>query len=292
MLKNFSLKSLNTWQVGGNCSLFAAPSSVDEARGIVKINQFSNNIYILGGGSNILVSDGSIDATVIHTVNLSSIAASDDDKNVKITVGCGCQTKTLLAFAIKNKLGGLEFLTGIPGTLGGALWGNAGAREADGFPIVVQYIDTIEEDGSYRRYKRDEIHWKYRTCPLKTDNTAMIAGCELLLQKAELRDIFSNIRKFSDLKKGQPLGKRTAGCVFKNPRGFSAGKLLDESGCGAMRVGGAVVSSSHANFIENDDNASAQDIFDLSEKCRNKVFSEYGVKLEYEIHFLGTFKKS
>jgi UDP-N-acetylmuramate dehydrogenase len=292
LLKNYPLKHLNTWQVGGSCSLFAAPSNTDETREIIiKCKDSNSSLYILGGGSNVLVIDGCVDATVIHTANQKSIKASDEGKAVRIMAECGCQTKALLAFSIGNGLSGFEFLTGIPGTIGGALWGNAGARGAEGFASIIQSIDTIEKDGTISHYQHDEMHWQYRTCPL-TDNTAMVTGCEFLLPKTERKKIVDNIRKFSDLKKGQPLGKRTAGCVFKNPEGYSAGKLLDECGCSGMKIGGAVVSASHANFVENYDNASAQDIFDLSEKCRDKVFAEYGVKLEYEIHFLGSFKKN
>ena len=112
------------------------------------------------------------------------------------------------------------------------------------------------------------------------------------LKRGDIESIRSRVRHFASLKKGQPFGKKTAGCVFKNPFGTSAGKLLDSAGCKMMRVGDACVSPCHANFIENMGSASAHDIFSLGEKCRARVFDIYGVKLEYEICFFGSFPEA
>jgi UDP-N-acetylmuramate dehydrogenase len=141
------------------------------------------------------------------------------------------------------------------------------------------------------KLSQSDFSWKYRTCPLDESRTALITSCVISLKRESRSDIFDRIKKYAAMKKGQPLGKKTAGCVFKNPEGTSAGLLLDRSGCKGMRVGGAVVSASHANFIENEGNATSRDIFELCELCRETVYRDHGVYLEYEIKFLGSFKK-
>lgn len=289
MWKNHSLKELNTWNVGGYCSLFAEPSSYGEAKSLLS-RRLRNKapFYILGGGSNVLIQDGLLDALVLGTGGMAGFSAAERCGAVELVVEAGYPVRKLLEFAIKNNLGGFEFLTGIPGTLGGALWGNAGAA-GTGFAELVKEAETIEADGSERIWKGGELNWQYRACPFSPHSTVLVTRVRLTVRYAEPGTIIEKIRFFSALKKGQPIGRKTAGCIFKNPDGFAAGKLIDISGCKGMRVGGAVVSGSHANFIENENNAAARDIYELCEKCRELVLARQGVRLEYEIRFFGTF---
>lgn len=289
---NYPLAALNTWKTGGRCSFFCAPTSAAELSEVVSSQLLTKDIYILGGGSNILIADGQIDALVVHTPGLNKISLRRDPKcgsRVEMTAECGVGVKTLLAVAFANRLGGLEFLAGIPGTLGGALWGNAGAG-GKSFASCVKTVETLERGGELRVWGRQDLHWKYRACPWTSD-TLVITKCILSLEETSVENIKDAIRKYSALKKGQPLGRATAGCVFKNPEGSAAGALLERAGCKGMRVGGAMVSPCHANFIENVDNASAEDIFSLSELCRKKVAEQFGINLEYEIRMLGGFEK-
>lgn len=238
-----------------------------------------------------LVSDGTLGGVVMHTGRLDSLKVSETDDTVVVDAEAGLQVRKLLAFAIRNRLGGAEFLTGIPGTVGGALWGNAGAG-GTGFAPLVKSVTTVGTDGAARILNGNELSWKYRSCPFDSEHTALVTTCQLVFSRSPAENIRAGIRKYAELKRGQPLGRHTAGCVFKNPDGESAGRLLDESGCKGLRLGGAEVSSFHANFIENTGSATAADIFGLCEKCRERVFSRHGVKLEYEIHFFGTFEKN
>lgn len=293
MLRNYPLKTLNTWNVGGSCSLYSAPLSALEARDAVasSING-GEKLYILGGGSNILVGDGELSAVVLHTNRLDDIKISNpaSGNGVLIETGAGYPVKKLLALAIENSWGGLEFLTGIPGTVGGALWGNAGAR-GEGFAPLVESVETVDTGGNIRMWNANGLDWKYRECPFSADKgVVLITRCFLRLSAAPKSAIIERIGYFASLKKNQPLGRKTAGCVFKNPDGDSAGRLLDAAGCKGLRVGGAIVSPNHANFIENNGGATSGDIFSLCEKCRERVFLYCGVRLEYEIHFFGTFK--
>lgn len=289
MIKNYPLKEANTWKVGGVCSMFAAPSAASGAMDVLA-DSLRNGypFYILGGGSNVLIQDGLLDALVLSTKELTEFEPTEKGGRIEIIAGAGYPVKKLFEYAIKNRLGGFEFLTGIPGTLGGAIWGNAGAAGA-GFSGLVSEVETIEADGSIRVWKASELDWRYRSCPFRGAGTALITRVRLVADHAEPGAIVDRIRFFSALKKGQPIGKKTAGCIFKNPDGLAAGKLLDEAGCKGMRVGGAVVSGTHANFIENENNATARDIYELCEKCRKLVLARQGVVLEYEIRFFGRF---
>lgn len=275
--------------MGGSCSLFAAPKTSAEAKELLAGRlRDGEPVYILGGGSNVLIQDGLLEALVLSTGGMSDFETAKKGGLIEITAGAGYAVKKLLQFAIKNNLKGFEFLAGIPGTLGGAVWGNAGAA-GTGFADLVSEVETIETDGSVRVWKGADLKWRYRSCPFEGTSAALATKVRISAEHAQPDAIIEKIRLFSNLKKGQPIGKKTAGCIFKNPEGLAAGKLMDEAGCKGLRVGGAVVSNSHANFIENESNATARDIYELCEKCRKQVLARQGVMLEYEIRFFGRF---
>jgi UDP-N-acetylmuramate dehydrogenase len=283
----YPLKSFNSWNVGGRCKRCALPRNAGEASSALRELSAEGTIYILGGGSNVLIADGDIDASVIRTEGMRSLKAEKSGGSVIINVESGCSTKELLSYAIRNGLGGLEFLTGIPGTVGGALWGNAGAAGV-GFSGVIDRIETLDIRGETRIWSAKELKWEYRSCPWNC-SAVMVTRASLILESVSQQRIREEIKRFALLKKGQPLGKKTAGCVFKNPVNDSAGRLLDLAGCKGLRIGDAVISHSHANFIENIGDATALDIFKLAERCRERVYSHFGVRLDYEVHFLGNF---
>lgn len=289
---NFNLRTLNTWQVGGYCTKLLIPRTIKEATDeYISVKNDKTEIYILGGGSNVLIADGVLDAVIIHTSLLNNLTFKNGnlEKKVRVSVESGFAIKDLLAFAISKNLTGLEFFTGIPGTVGGALWGNAGAG-TEGLKNVVTEIETIERNGSIRVWDKQELNWDYRKSPFKS-STFMITKCSFLLKEASKDTVFKKMREYASYKKGQPLGKKTAGCVFKNPEGDFAGILLEGAGCKGLRCGDAIVSHSHANFIENIGSATSSDIFSLAESCKSRVYAKYGVNLEYEIQFFGDFQK-
>lgn len=293
LLKDHPLAGLNTWGVGGACRAYYRPRDLrDASASVISALKSGSGLYVLGGGSNVLVADGRVDASVVHTEGLDHIRVSRTrrDGAAVVEAGAGVPVKKLLALSIEEGLGGLEFLTGIPGSLGGALWGNAGAGNA-GFHGIIEEAEGIDPEGSPVTVTADSLVWSYRNCPFDRDRIMMLTSSRLRLRPSSRGDIFGSIRRYADMKKGQPLGMKTAGCVFKNPSGGSAGLLLDRSGCKGLRVGGAVVSCSHANFIINAGGASSDDIFRLCEICRGKVLDLHGVELEYEIKFLGFFEK-
>ena len=293
MRRGLSLKALNTWNAGGDCELYSAPRAASDVRDVIREAKESGvPLYILGGGSNVLIDDGVLSVAVLHTVNLNELTITNDTQTDEfiIRAGAGVLVKRLLALALENNIGGLEFLTGIPGTLGGALWGSAGAA-GESLAGAVESVETIDFDGNAETIRRDGLNWGYRRCPLDARRTLLAASCVMRLRPSSRGEITERVRRFAKLKKGQPLGRKTAGCVFKNPDGDSAGRLLDACGCKGLRFGGAAVSESHANFIENMGDATARDIYRLCGMCRERVFERYGVRLEYEIRFIGGFEE-
>lgn len=285
-----SLRELTTWGVGGRCAMFAAPvSRAGIFYAFKEAKDAGYPVFVLGGGSNVLISDEDIKAMVIHTPCCEGIEAlSESGGSVLLKVKAGTSTKDLLDFSVSNALTGVEFLTGIPGTAGGAVFGNAGSA-GTGFAEVLQYLDTVTFDERELRFDNASLNWCYRSCPFERSENILITEVVLLLKRSDRAEVAKMTRYFASLRSGQPIGKKTAGCVFKNPPGDSAGRLLDSCSCKGMSVGGAVISDRHANFVENTGSASALDIYTLCELCRERVFESSGVKLEYEIKFFGAF---
>lgn len=288
LIPNCSLKELNTWQCGGRCLWLAAPASASEAQRLIeRARDSATTLYVLGGGSNVLVQEGFLNAGVISAAAMDSLDVNEEGGAAYLEAGAGLPVKKILALALENGWGGLAFLAGIPGTVGGALYGNAGAA-GESFAPLVEWVETVSRQGKKRRWLRKELLWQYRASPW-TEPPLLITKALFRLPYESKYNIIKNIRHFAELKKGQPLGAKTAGCVFKNPPGAAAGKLLDSCGCKELALGGARVSPRHANFIENRGGARAEDIYNLTKICRKRVYEEFGIRLDYEIKFFGAF---
>ncbi|MDO4987538.1 MAG: UDP-N-acetylmuramate dehydrogenase [Synergistes sp.] len=290
-ISDVSLKELNTWHCGGKCLWFAAPADSTQVSDALKAAHDEGiDVYALGGGSNILVQDGTVNAAVVSSSAMSSMNVCESDGKVIIEAGAGLPVKKLLELSVKHGIGGFEFLVGIPGTVGGAVFGNAGAAGVS-FANTLKWVETVSYNGTCRRWESSELAWCYRKSPWneKDDKPFFITKAGFVSETADRKTITQNVRRFAELKKGQPIGARSAGCVFKNPEKYAAGALLDRCGCKGLAVGGARVSAKHANFIENYNEATSDDIYRLCEMCRERVFDEFGVRLEYEIKFFGAF---
>lgn len=280
--ENMPLSPLCTLGTGGNAEVFIAPDSIEQMK-IVFSAAMSENcpVYILGGGSNVIFPDGLVHGVVISTHNLNSIEwrtpfTADIDAGFKLPM--------LLKEVREHNLGGLEFAAGIPGTLGGAIAGNAGAG-GHGVCELADNVITVEPDGEIITRTNGMIDYSYRHCGL-ADEKRIILSVRMTFRAAQPKDreIFGN---FMMMRAGQPHGHKNAGCTFKNPEGYSAGKLLDECGCKNLSVGDAIVSDRHANFILNRGHASSSDVIELIELCAQRVYDSTGVKLEPEIKIYG-----
>ncbi|MDR1021134.1 MAG: UDP-N-acetylmuramate dehydrogenase [Synergistaceae bacterium] len=281
------LAGFTTWRVGGRARMLITPHDSDEASLALRwLASQGLRYYVLGGGSNTLVADGEIDVPIISTRSIDSVSFSREGGNILISCGAGVSLKKLFALSVSEGWGGLEFAAGIPGTVGGAVMGNAGTREGE-ISQAVQSVEATGADGRTRAAGRDEIEWGYRRCGLAERGPLVISSAVLRLRESTREAVRRAAKQTLERRKSQPLGARTAGCVFKNPVGGKAGRLLEEAGCKGLSVGGAVVSELHANFIENRANCTATDIATLAALCQDKVYKKFGVTLSFEIKPVG-----
>ena len=276
IMKDRPLSSFSTLGTGGTAEFFVQPETVQQLQEIVKCAE-NIPVYILGGGSNILIPDGTIHGLVISTRSLSSISWLDEHT---AEIGAGFSLPVLVKTLREKNIGGLEFSAGIPGTLGGAIMGNAGAG-GHGVCEFVASLKVVDAHGDLVVIGRDDFSYGYRNCS--------VSGVIVVSAVMSLSEVSWDEERYSDFmakRKKQPIGMRSAGCTFKNPEGNSAGKLLDECGCKGLRIGGAFVSDVHANFILNDGNASSSDIIELAGLCAKRVYECTGITLEPEIKTL------
>lgn len=272
--------SAHTWfRLGGAAQYFAEPRSEDELAALVRrCSDEAVPVRLLGGGSNILVRDEGFAGLVIH---LSAAAFNQIEVAGRIvTAGAGAKLGHVVSTSIREGLGGLEALVGIPGTVGGALRGNAGGRGGD-IGQWTSHATVMTRDGQLLERKREDLVFAYRQSSL---DELVILRAQFQLEQDDPEELTKRMQKQWIVKKAaQPLAHQSAGCIFKNPRGMSAGMLIDQAGLKGTRVGGAEVSDRHANFIVAESGASSQDVLKLIELVRARVAERLGVELETEI---------
>jgi UDP-N-acetylmuramate dehydrogenase len=238
--------------------------------------------FLLSGGSNTIFSDAGFDGIVIELGRAFRTLAQGPGPH-QVTAGASAPLSAVMNFAKRQALAGLEFAGGIPGTLGGALAGNAGAGPGEICPLV-DSVDLLDPQGHPRTLLRNEFHYSYRSSELKSD---VIIRATLGLAPDMSIAIGERINLALAQRMEQPIGVRCSGCIFKNPPGGSAGRLIDEAGLKGLAVGGASVSQQHANFIVNERSASAADIVALIGLIRSRLQERWGIELELEICIVG-----
>lgn len=270
----------HTWlKVGGPAEFFATPRDPDELTRLVQhCHAHEIPIHVLGGGSNLLVHDEGVNGVVIQL-------DSDAFRNIEIDgtvarAGSAALLSHVISAAVRAELAGLETLAGIPGTVGGALHGNAGTRSGD-VGQFVKSVTVLTAKGERFVRRDDELTFSYRTSSI---NELVILEAEFQLTKDDPAEITRRMRKLWITKKAtQPLTFQTAGCIFKNPRGIAAGSLIEQCGLKGTRVGGAEISDRHANFFITHEGATAADLFQLIDQAHAKVAEQFGVDLELEV---------
>jgi len=276
------MKNHTSFRTGGNAELFAIPENEDEIKAIIRAcKEVDVPYFVLGNGSNILVPDEGIRKRVVIYLgdNLSYINEKEDGT---IVAGAGTKLIQLCRYALSKELSGLEFAYGIPGSVGGAAYMNAGAYGGEMKDILVK-INHINEDGTDGSFEGAEMDLSYRHSAYSSENK-VITSVEIKLQKGEKEKIEAEMKDFLGRRKDkQPLEYPSAGSVFKRPEGYFAGALVEQSGLKGKRIGGAMVSEKHAGFIINYDNATTSDVLELIEFCRETVKEKFGVTLEAEI---------
>lgn len=269
-----------TWlKLGGPAQYFIEPRSEDELISVVRVCcEQQIPVKILGGGSNLIVRDEGVSGAVIRLSHPSFAEVKIDGH--RVTTGGGALLSHVISETVRAGLAGFEILAGIPGTVGGALHGNAGGRNGE-ISQFVRKVTVLTVSGEKLVRTEDELLFDYRQSNL---DELLILEAEFELQEDSPDEIAQRLRKIWITKKAsQPLSSQTAGCVFKNPRGQRAGQLIEQAGLKGTRIGGAEVNDRHANFIVTHDGASTSDVLRLMDLVRSKVSDQFGVHLEPEV---------
>jgi UDP-N-acetylenolpyruvoylglucosamine reductase len=282
--KDEPLARKTTMRIGGPADAYVEPASEDELSKIIRFcRQRDVPFFMLGRGSNLLIRDGGIRGVVIclSHPNFSKLEIVGE----RLVCGAGVKLKNVSVEARRNNLAGLEFLEGIPGSVGGALRMNAGAMGVATFDVVekLRYMDLV---GEIHEVIRNEVVVNYRSCPLLKENIALGAVFKGTATPADV--IAEKMKTFSNKRWDSQPAAPSAGCIFKNITTIPAGKLVDELGLKGTRVGGAVVSDVHGNFIVNEGNATAQDVLNLIELIKEKARSARGLDLQTEVEIIGS----
>jgi UDP-N-acetylmuramate dehydrogenase len=273
------LRDFTTFRVGGPARALARPDEIGELQALLAAAHSEGwPVIILGGGSNLLFDDAGFDGLAIKLgPGFATLEGSGDI----VRAGAAAASAELLTWVLARNLGGLEGLAGLPGSVGGALAGNAGAGP-EGLGGVVTRLFILDGTGQARTLAAADLNFAYRRLDGLPEGAAIL-GAEFALRARQPGDIRASLEEFRERRRGQPFGGRSAGCVFKNPPSLSAGRLIDECGFKGQRVGGARVSETHANFILAESGATAADILTLIDHIREGVLARHGLILELEL---------
>ncbi len=281
--KNEMMKNHTSFKIGGKADYFIECDCADCLKTVLsELRKGNTPHFVLGKGSNLLVSDKGYRGAVISLAGFDSITVQND----VITAGAGVSLAKLCVAALENGLTGLEFAYGIPGSVGGALYMNAGAYGGEMSQVVVS-ATVLDKDGNINEIDLSDMELGYRTSIFKT-NGSIILSVKFGLKKGDSANIKAQMDDYMDRRKSkQPLEFPSSGSTFKRPEGHFAGALIENNNLKGLRVGGAMVSEKHAGFVINYDNATANDVRELMQKVKDVVLQNDGVELEPEVIFVG-----
>ncbi len=279
-----SMSSHTTFRIGGPADYFLLPSCSSEVQGILSICREEGLPYfVLGNGSNLLVSDAGYRGVIIHLYrNFNEIKVEGTD----IRASAGALLSGIAAAAKNASLTGFEFAGGIPGTIGGAVMMNAGAYGGE-MKHVIKEVTVLTKEGEILALPVEELAFGYRTSVVKTAEYVVLEAV-IHLEKGDMQAIGERMKELTEQRTSkQPLEYPSAGSTFKRPEGYFAGKLIMDTGLRGYRVGGAQVSEKHCGFVINAGGATAADVVQLMSDVNEKVKAKFGVSLEPEVRFLG-----
>ena len=284
LLVDEPLSKHTTFKIGGPADYLIFPSSVEEISGIMIIaKEYNLPVTVLGNGSNILVLDKGIKGLVLKFNNEMS---GMEQSGQTIRVGAGAMLTDVSRYAAEQGLSGMEFAIGIPGSIGGAVFMNAGAYSGEMCQIVASAL-VVSKDGDIKRFSDMDIAFGYRHSIFQ-ENGCIICEVELKLQQNEKPTIEEKMNEYTIKRETkQPLEMPSAGSTFKRPPGHFAGTLIEQAGLKGFTVGGAQVSTKHAGFVINAGGATAQDVLNLIKEVQNHVYEHSGVMLEPEVRIIG-----
>ena len=281
---NEPMKNHTTFKIGGPAQYYVTPESVTQIQEVVSLCRDMNiPLHVIGNGSNILVGDDGVDGVVLALFNTFS---DYEIKDNVITAQAGMSLIKLAVIALREGLTGLEFASGIPGSVGGAVYMNAGAYDGQ-MKDVVTSVTVLDEAGNIRILGRDELDMGYRTSAVAKHNMIVLQVI-IELKAGDKEHIKDRMNQLSELRKQkQPLEYPSAGSTFKRPEGYFAGKLIADAGLKGYSIGGAAVSEKHAGFVVNMGGATAKDVVELTDYIKKRIIEQFGVTLELEIKKIG-----
>ncbi|UCC97635.1 MAG: UDP-N-acetylmuramate dehydrogenase [Phycisphaerales bacterium] len=269
-----------TWYgLGGPADYFIRPQTTEQLKDVVRrCDENGIRMYVMGFGSNLLIEDEGLRGAVIKFE--AEPFAHIEFEGHEVTAGAGAELSKLVLTCVEKGLSGIEALTGIPGSVGGAVRMNAGGNFGD-FGAAVETVTLMDKAGNIFEKSKPELVFDYR----QTNITAkFILSARLKLSAADPEQVMRTVKEIWIYKKNsQPLNTKNSGCIFKNPRGVSAGALIDRAGLKGLRIGGAVVSDKHANFIIAENGCTSRDVMRLIEAIKQRVQEQFDVELELEI---------
>lgn len=280
------MRNHTTFRIGGNAEVFAAPGTLEGIRGVLRICREQDiECQVIGNGSNLLVSDGGVRGVVLQIYrNYSDIRIEGN----RMWVQAGALLSKAAAAAAEHSLTGLEFASGIPGTMGGAVTMNAGAYGGE-MKDVLERVKVLDGEGNLLEFAAEELELGYRTSLIQKKEYVVVEAA-LVLAPAEQQKIYDRMEELKEARREkQPIEFPSAGSTFKRPEGYFAGKLIMDAGLRGYCVGDAQVSEKHCGFVINRGTASAADIMALVTHVQEEVFRQFGVHLEMEIKKLGDF---
>lgn len=284
LIENEPMKKHTTFKIGGPADMYVSVGSIDELSELLKLAKETQTPYtVIGNGSNILVGDNGIRGLVIEIGSNLAYCEADGDK---IYAQAGALLSKIASLAATNSLSGMEEISGIPGTLGGGIYMNAGAYGGE-IKNVIKNVTYVDTDGEIITVTGDECNFGYRQS-IFTDGKKFIVSAELDLKKDDKTAISERMADFRKRRcDKQPLAYPSAGSTFKRPEGYFAGALIEQAGLKGYGIGGACVSDLHAGFIINCGDATAKDVLDLISYVQKTVYDKFGVTLEPEVRLLG-----
>lgn len=284
LISNANMARFSSWQAGGSAELLFIPADLEDLRGFLAAGDYPLPLTIIGLGSNLLVRDGGIDGTVCRlATGLDQLTLTHAGL---VMAQAGVAAPKLARFANQNNLAGAEFFAGIPGSVGGALAMNAGCYGTESWSFVKR-VTLLQPDGELVQLSPDDFVIGYRSVVAHKFATPIFIAGYFQFNQDDGKSKQSTEQLLKQRADSQPIGTANAGSVFANPPSDSAGRLLDDVGMRKVNCGGAVVSDKHANFIINQDNATAADIENLIELMRKTVYAKHGIELKTEVKIIG-----
>ena len=281
------MKNYVHFKVGGPADILLIPENKEQVIKSIEVCK-ENKIpyFVVGNGSNLLVKDGGIKGVVIKLNEVKNITVLDES----IEAECGAMLKDVSSIALKNSLTGFEFACGIPGTVGGAVFMNAGAYDGE-ISHVIESAEIIDDNGDVKVLSNEELKLGYRSSIVMMKNYIVLSA-KFRLKHGEVKKIKEIVEDLTCKRESkQPLEYPSAGSTFKRPTGYYAGKLIQDAGLKGFSIGGAAVSEKHSGFVINKNNATAKDILDLIHHIQKEVKQQFGVDLHTEVRIIGEDKR-